>query len=63
MKKISPTQQLKNRCTTFIKQNLRAPPIPLVMKWGKTLKIKKTDIQAVSDGLQIRHQLGNLHKT
>jgi hypothetical protein len=48
----------EKKCKDYIKNNLRAPSITLVKKWGKQLKLSDEDIKNVNSNLLIRHQLG-----
>jgi hypothetical protein len=49
---------LEKKCQVYIQNNLRAPPIALVKKWGKQLKFSAEEIQNVNENIQLRHQLG-----
>jgi hypothetical protein len=48
----------EKKCNDYIKNNLRAPSISLVKKWGKKLKLSDEEIKEVNSKLLIRHQLG-----
>ena len=40
-----------------MRDNLRAPPITTVIKWGKQLGMTRQASESVSDALGLRHQL------
>ncbi len=42
------TTKLEKKCNEYIRNRLRAPPIPLVKKWGRQLKMKSADIDKIS---------------
>jgi len=50
---------VEQKCRTFIKQRLRAPPLDLVKAWGQALKIKPIDIQQIYERQYLRYALGN----
>jgi len=52
----------EKKCYNFIKNNLRAPPIPLVKKWGTKMGLSPQETASVNDRLLIRHQLGTKKK-
>lgn len=52
---------LENQCKSYIRNNLRAPSIPLVKKWGRKLGLSVEEVASVNDRLLIRQQLGNLY--
>jgi len=51
---------LENKCTRYMKDNLRAPPQTLVRQWGKQLKMDPADVERISDRLKLRFALGKI---
>jgi hypothetical protein len=49
---------VEQKCNKYIKQNIRAPPVSLIYKWGQQLKLSKDEIKNVNSNLLIRHRLG-----
>ncbi len=52
------TTKLEKKCNEYIRNRLRAPPIPLVKKWGRQLKMKSADIDKISGEIALRHKIG-----
>jgi hypothetical protein len=43
-----------------MKDELRAPPWSLVLRWGRQLRLEPTEIADVSQRLVLRHKLGKI---
>lgn len=50
--------RLEKRCLQYIKDNIRAPSLSIIKRWGQKLKVPANEINDVSQQLKIRHQLG-----
>jgi hypothetical protein len=50
--------KLEKQCLSYIRDNLKAPPKSLVIRWGKKLGLKFDDIQHINDRLHLRAHLG-----
>jgi len=53
--------KLYRKCEKFEKSELRPPSQAQVIEWGKKLGLSTPESLKVSDGLQLRHTMGNIY--
>ena len=49
---------LEKKCDAYIRDNLKAPSLKLVMQWGRQLHMDPSTIKALSARIKLRHALG-----
>jgi hypothetical protein len=49
---------LEKKCDAYIRDNLKAPSLKLVMQWGRQLHLDPSTIKALSARIKLRHALG-----
>jgi hypothetical protein len=50
--------KLEKQCLSYIRDNLKAPPQSLVIRWGKKLGLDLQEIKHINDRLHLRAHLG-----
>jgi hypothetical protein len=49
---------LEKKCDAYIRDNLKAPSLKLVMQWGRQLHMDPSTIKDLSARIKLRHALG-----
>ncbi len=52
------TSLLEKQCLAYIRDNLKAPPHSVVIRWGKKLGLEPQEIKQINDRLHLRAHLG-----
>jgi hypothetical protein len=52
------TSLLEKKCLAYIRENLKAPPHSVVIRWGKKLGLEPPEIKKINDRLHLRAHLG-----